>query len=422
MPKLKLTKRVIDGLPVTGARYTATDTEIAGFCVRVSARGQKVYGFRYRAGGGRNGRDRWFKIGTHGQITVDQARSVARELAVETARGGDPAATRTEKRNAPTVSEMLDRYLDEHVSKKNKASTARNAKLLCENLIRPNLGKLKAVDVTTSDVAKFHAANAGTPYQANRALAALSKAFELAEIWGLRPESSNPCKKVERFKEQARERYLTTAEFKRLGQVLNDAKRGPVSYREMYGSESPRLVNRQAVYAIQLLIFTGARVGEVLSLQWEWIDFASGRANLPDSKTGKKTLQLPHPALNVLQEIQANCGAVNCNGYVIRGGDGTDPDRPLVNIKDPWAILRRAAGLDDVRIHDLRHAFASVAVSGGLSLPLIGSLLGHRQPSTTQRYAHLSDDPQRQAANQVAAAIDAAMAGGADVLNEDTDA
>jgi integrase len=232
----------------------------------------------------------------------------------------------------------------------------------------------------------------------------------------MRPDGSNPCKNVERFKEQSRERFLTGAEFQRLGEVLAQAERAALLVAGINGKERLTRVNPQAIRAIRLLIFTGARVGEILGLRWEYIDAGNGRANLPDSKTGKKVIQLPAPALEVLATAER---PEDGRGYVIRGGDGSDPEVRLVNIKGPWGVIRQAAGLDDVRPHDLRHAFASIAVAGGLSLPMIGALLGHRETRTTQRYAHLSDDPQRAAADQIAGRISDAMRGpesGAEVV------
>ncbi|UWS03123.1 integrase arm-type DNA-binding domain-containing protein [Phaeobacter inhibens] len=414
--KVKLTKRAVDALKPSEKRFTAWDSEISGFGVRVTPSGRKTYVLKYRVGGGRSGRVRWAMIGIHGTLTPDQARETARRWASDVAAGGDPASAKSEWRNAPTVSDLLDRYLEEHVNRKNKASSARNVRMTIENIIRPSLGRLKVCDVTLNDVSRLHTHHADTPYMANRTLAALSKAFALAEVWGMRPDGSNPCKKVERFKEQSRERFLSGAEFRRLGEVLAQAERDPLRISGTEGKERLTQVNPQAIRAIRLLVFTGARVGEILGLRWEHIDKSNGRANLPDSKTGKKTIQLPAPALEVLAAAER---PEDGKGYVIRGGDGSDPEVPLVNIKGPWGAIRQAAGLDDVRPHDLRHAFASIAVAGGLSLPMIGALLGHRETRTTQRYAHLSDDPQRAAADLIAGRISDAMRGpesGAEVV------
>ena len=403
---VKLTKRTVDALKPGAERYTAWDTEIAGFGVRVAPSGKKTYVLKYRVGGGRAARVRWGSIGTHGAITPDQARDKAREWAADVAGGGDPAGDRLDRRQAPTVSKLLDDYISRRVEKKNKAKTISDVKRLVERVIRPALGKLKVADVTTADIDHFHSSQSHAPYEANRAVAFLSKAFSLAETWGMRPNYANPCRKVQRFAEKARERFLTAGEFAALSDALVRAERGELMLDNGKGKLVPAYVGAQAILTIRLLILTGARVGEVLALRWDYIDFAGGRANLPDSKTGKKVLQLAGPALDLLVLATQ---PENRKGFVIRGADGSDPEVQLVNISDPWARVRKAAGLAEVRLHDLRHAFASVAVTDGMSLPMIDALLGHREARTTQRYAHLANDPQKAAAAQVAGLISAAM-------------
>ena len=408
MATQRITKRVVDAAKPEPERQRIWDSEIAGFCLQVTPTGHKSYFYKYRVGGGRAGRVRWAKIGDHGVLTPDQARDIARRWAAEVATGGDPAETRSAQRAAPTVSELLDRYLAEHAGRKNKARTAADAERLVNKVIRPALGKLKVADVTAADVARFHGAYAATPYQANRALAVLSKALNLAELWGLRFKGTNPCQDVQRFAEEARERSLSATEFAALGAALAHAEQGPLQLPPLQPSSPERLrsVNPQAIRAIRLLIFTGARVSEILGLRWEHLDLDAGRAHLPDSKTGKKVIQLPAPALEVLATAERPASG---RGYVIRGRDGRDPEVPLVNVKDSWATICEAAGLQSLRLHDLRHAFASAAVNDGLSLPIIGALLGHRETRTTQRYAHLADDSQRLAAAQVAGRIALAM-------------
>jgi integrase len=209
--------------------------------------------------------------------------------------------------------------------------------------------------------------------------------FTLAEKWGERPDGSNPCRHVEKYSEVKRERMLSADEFSRLAEALREPGRPPY-----------------VVAAIKLLIFTGARLSEVLGLRWEWVEFERGEARLPDSKTGAKTLHLPAPALTVLAELPRVAG----NPFVIVGHvKGTHP----VNIEKPWRAIRKSAGLDNVRLHDLRHAFASVAASSGMGLPIIGKMLGHTQAATTHRYAHLASDPVKAAATAVAGHIAAAM-------------
>lgn len=396
---VKITKRAIDAVKPTGKRFTVMDTEVKGFCVRVSASGAKSYGFRYRVGGGRAGRERWMTIGAHGKVTADQAREIARRWAADAASGGDPAKERDQNRSAPTVNEFLDRYLSDHVRKHNKPKTQAEVQRQINVGIRPALGRIKVREVERSDIAKLHASMSETPYAANRALALLSKAFELAELWGLRADNTNPCRKVPRYQEKPRERFLSVSEFAKLGEAL---ARAETDLLEVDGRKRPVRVNPQAILAIRLLLFTGARVSEVLALRWEWINWEAHRAELPDSKTGAKHLVLPPPALEVLREVDRPDDEL---GFVVRGGNGKSAKVPLVNIKDPWGIIRRVAGLDDVRIHDLRHSYASVAASGGMSLPLIGGLLGHSNTATTARYAHLADDPKQAAAAKISGQI-----------------
>jgi integrase len=297
-------------------------------------------------------------------------------------------AEKIARKEAPTMAELTKRFLAEHAEAKRKVSTADEYRRLLDKVIVPALGDRKVADVARADIAKLHHANRAAPYQANRVLAILSKMFNLAERWGLRPDGSNPCRHVEKFAERKRERMLSRVELGRLGDALASFNFSPY-----------------AAAAVKLLVFTGARLGEMLGLRWDWIDFDRGEARLPDSKTGAKTLHLPPPAIAVLAELPRLDG----NPYVIAG---QKEGAALVNLEKPWRAIRKAAGLDDVRLHDLRHAFASVAASSGMGLPIIGKMLGHSQPATTARYAHLESDPVKAAAAAVAGRIAAAMAGG----------
>jgi integrase len=385
----KITHRSVEALtPTTGGEAVLRDSELAGFEVR--ARGSaKVYGIRYRFGTGRAAPMRRYTIGRHGSPwTPYTARAEARRLLGEVARGKDPAGGKAEQKAAPTVAELAEQFMTEHAEAKRKASTADEYRRLLDKIILPALSKRKVADVTRTDIAKLHHANRVAPYQANRALAVLSKMFTLAEQWGLRPDGSNPCRHVEKFAERKRERLLSADELGRLGEAL-------AAYDgSLY-----------VTAAIKLLVFTGARLGEVLGLQWQWIDFERGEVRLPDSKTGAKTVHLAPPALAVLADLPR----IEGNPHVIVGGvQGAS----LVNLEKPWRAIRKAAGLEDVRLHDLRHAFASVAAASGMGLPIIGKMLGHTQAATTNRYAHLASDPVKAAAATVAGKMAAAMSVG----------
>ena len=329
------------------------DSELNGFGVRVQKGGGKSYVLHYRVGTGRGAPRRKLTIGRHGSPWMPEtARKEAKSLLGIIEDGADPAADKLARREAPTIAELAERFHAEHAEAKRKGSTAAEYKRLLDKTILPALGKRKVADVTRANVTKLHHANREAPYQANCVLAVLSKMFNLAERWGLRSDGSNPCRHVEKFAERKRERMLSPAELARLGDALAAHSGSPY-----------------AVAAVKLLVFTGARLGEIFGLRWEWIDFERGEARLPDSKTGAA----------------------------------------LVNLEKPWRAIRQPAGLDDVRLHDLRHAFASVAASSGMGLPIIGKMLGHSQPATTARYAHLASDPVKAAAAAVAGKIAAAM-------------
>lgn len=392
----KITKRMVDGLEPNERPYVVWDSELPGFGLKVSPAGRKSYLFRYRFGGGRGGTSREPVIGTHGQLTPDEARRVAKAWSAEVASGRDPAVKRRTDRDAPRVEQLFERYLQEHACRHKKPSSVANDRRMIELHLKPLLGKKKVADVHRQDVVQLKNGLASTPYEANRAMALLSKMMNLAEAWEWRPQGTNPCQHVAKFKEEKRERFLSDDEFSRLSLALDAAEDSALL--------SPRgtPISPYAIAAIRLLILTGARRGEVLGLQWDWIDRDAGRAMLPDSKTGRKPIYLSAKVFEVLDKVSRQ----KDNPYVIVGGK---PGTHLVNLKDPWSVIRQAANLNDVRLHDLRHAFASVAVGAGMSLPLLGALLGHRNPSTTARYAHLADDPQRQAAAVVSARIDEAM-------------
>lgn len=304
-------------------------------------------------------------------------------------KGGDPAEDKAQQRKAVTVKELAERYLRDHARPKKKpASTFRDQRLI-ERFILPELGSLRVKILSRTDVARLHnKMGKDTPIQANRALGVLSKMMTLAIGWGLRSEE-NPCKYIQRFKENKRERYLSTDELAVLGKVLAE-------------TETKSRTSPYAVAAIRFLLLSGARLGEVLGLRWEWIDFERACLFLPDSKTGKKVIPLGASALELLEGLPKMAG----NPYVF---PGKAFGRPLSELKGPWERIRNKAGLDGVRIHDLRHSWASQAAAAGLSLPFIGAILGHSESSTTARYSHLANDPLKAAADMVAERITEAM-------------
>ena len=388
------------------------DEEVPGFGVRITPRrpgpsptgGVKTYVFQYKVRG--VGKAKRMTLGRVGVLMLEDARARARRHRVEVHEGGDPvealraaARARDAARTAPTVADLCERFLNEHVSEHRKRSTEAGYRSLINRHIIPALGRLKVAEVTREHVSDLHRElGQRAKIQANRALACLSKMFSLAEVWGLRPDGSNPCRHVPRYRETARERYLSSDELVRLGEVLAAAERT--------GTEPS-----SAVACIRLLLFTGARRGEIERLRWEHVDLERRILLLPDSKTGKKTIQLNAPAIEALSKVPRDD-----SGWVI---PGAQHGKPIGGLTRMWFRIRKRAGLDGVRLHDLRHTTAATLAGAGTSLRVIGALLGHRVAQTTQRYAHIADNPLREASERAGARIDAMMrrGPGADVVH-----
>ncbi|WBL32758.1 tyrosine-type recombinase/integrase [Sinirhodobacter sp. HNIBRBA609] len=372
----RLTKRSVEGLEIEAADYLVWDRDVRGFGVRVYPSGKKTYLVQYRAGR----RTRRVTIGQHGVLTTDEARGEARQLLASVARGEDPSAQRQAKRHAPTVAGLCDRFLEEYVDQHCKPTTARDYRSIIRRFIRPKLGPIAIAEVTRADVVAFHHGLRETPYQANRAATMLSKLFNLAEDWGLRQAGSNPARRIKKFREEEKKRYLSDTEQMRLGEVLAGALEE--------GSESVYVVS-----AILLLIYTGCRLSEILTLRWTYV--TSHHLELPDSKTGRRRIPLPREAYDILMELPREAG----NPFVILG---EVEGQPLVNLQKPWRRIRAQAGIDDVRLHDLRHTYASVAMKDGIDPFTLKEIMGHKNLQTTLRYAHLADDAVQRAAGSVA--------------------
>ena len=327
-------------------------------------------------------------IGQHGVLTSTEARMQAKVQLGRAAKGEDPAVDKATARRGLKFAAFTERYLSDHAATKKKASSIRMDRINLNKHILPILGDKRLDAIGRSDVVHLHHSMRNTPGAANRCLALLSKMMNLAERWGERPDSSNPCRHVEKYRENKRDRFLSADELARLGAACQRC-------------EQNGILSKSFLALVRLLIFTGARLSEIQKAKWDWIDWQSGVLRLPDSKTGAKTIMLPAPALDVLSRLVRPTG----NPYIIAG----ERHRYLVNVWKPWAELRQLGGLNDTRLHDLRHSFASVGAAGGMSLNIIGGLLGHRQTQTTSRYAHLAADPLKAAANRIAVAIAASM-------------
>jgi integrase len=369
--------------PITGNRLHR-DSELPGFALRVTAAGAKAFVLNYRI----HGLERRLTIGAFPTWSVTAARDRARELRREVDQGRDPLDERKAAREAPSVRDLWLEYDAKHLPTK-RARSAADDRSMWHTYILPALGPRKVADVTHADVDALHAGiGAVKPVRANRVIEVLRKAMNLAIRWGWRTD--NPCVGVQRNTEEKRERFLTRAEVVRLDQALNEHK------------------ERSSCDAIRMLAWTGARKSEVLKATWDMFDLDVGEWVKPASTTKQKKLHRVPISSEVVDLLKAIKAERRDEVYVFPGHPRNVPGadlepvvRPLADIKRTWAAVCAAAGIKGARIHDLRHTFASIVISEKNPLPVVGALLGHTQAQTTQRYAHLYDDPLRQAVGAV---------------------
>jgi integrase len=376
----RLTEAAVKRLPAPakGNRITY-DPALPGFGVRVTAAGHRAFVLTYW---NRAGRQRRYTIGSFPDWSVTGAREEARQLKRQIDQGGDPLAELEAERGAPTVNNLIERFLEEHVSRK-RLSTQADYRIAIERHIRPAIGNKKVAEVSWADVDALHRklTKTGKPTQANRVAAVSSKMFALAIRWRLRLD--NPAKGIERNPETKRKRYATPAELQRLMPALD------------------RHPDQQGADIFRLCMLTGCRSHEAMSARWDQIKIAAGTWIKPGSTTKQRTdhvVPLSAPAKQLLAELRQRT-----NSEWVFPADSKPGHR--VTIAKSWRLLCKAAKISGLRVHDLRHSFASQLVSQGASLPLIGALLGHTQAQTTARYAHLFDDPQRAAVERVGAVI-----------------
>jgi integrase len=423
MADQRITKRIVNGLRPQAREFAVWDAKLPGFGVRVRPSGAMSYVVVYRAGSGRSAPVRRFTIASVGKAAPEAARRRAKAILGSVAHGQDPAGDKATERSAVTIAALADRFLSEHVEQKRKPGTVVFYRHLIEKIIKPEFGVTKSDKLTRAQVAKLHGKLKATPFQANRVLAVIGSMYAFAGRGGIVAEGFNPARRIEQFKEHRRERFLTGRELERLGSAIREAETTGIPWRADKGKPKakhlPKLRNRfttiapSAAAAIRLLLFTGCRLREILHLQWHQVDPERGLLFLADSKSGRKAVILNAPALAVL------AGLDRLGSYVV---PGDNPDKPRADLKRPWEAVARRAGLSEVRLHDLRHTYASFGAGGGLGLPIIGKLLGHTQASTTQRYAHLDADPLRRASESIGGRIAAALDGqqGRSVLKFET--
>ena len=379
-----LSKRVLDRLSVNGKDAIFWDRDLAGFGIRVYPSGKKVFVVQTRA----FGRSKRVTLGRYPELTPEAARKNANSVIARIKKGQPPVPP--EAAPVPTVADLAERYQREYVEMHCKSATVSHYRLMLRKHIVPALGERLVADVEYKDILSFHNGLHHMPTVANRAADILVKMFNLADAWGWRPSGTNPCRGVSRFKVEKHERFLTREELYRLGQALRAAP-------------AERLASTHAAAAIRLLVLTGCRRNEILGLRWDDLNFETGEMRLRDSKTGARMVPLPPKSTEILAALPRTLD----NPWVF---PGRKKGARLVNLNDSWDRVRKRAGLKGVRLHDLRHTYASRALALGESLPMIGDLLGHRKVNTTARYAHLARDSVRDSSAKVAADIGARIA------------
>jgi len=385
---MKFTRKNLESIKVTDKRQAFFDDDQPGLAIKVSESGRISFYYTYRAGKGRAAMKKWVHIGTYPAWTPENARQKAKELAAQVILGSDPANAIKSAKNVVTVADTIQIFVEQHVSVKLKPASQRLYKGIISNHIIPVLGKIKVNELQHKEVAKLHHDLREAPYMANRTAAVLSKFFNWCEKNGYRERNNNPAEDLEKYKENKRMEFLKIEDIEAIGQSLT-------------ALEALGKVSLMPAAALRLLLLTGARLEEILSLKWPYLDLDASLANLPDSKTGFKVLHLPLSAVEILRSLP------RFNSEYVFPSDSKSGH--LASIRKPWAAVCAHARLSGWRLHDLRHAFASAAVNSGASLPMIGALLGHKNSSTTARYAHVAVNPAHKIAQDTGAEISKAL-------------
>lgn len=379
----KLTKKLVESSLPKEKDYIVWDDEIKGFGCRILPSGRRTYVFHYTSPITK--KYSYLKIGVHGNCTVDLARDKAKKWCAEIAQDIDPKeqkkAKAFEQKKSISFTDFWEIFTDKYIREHHKPSTIVKNKSRIKKDILPFFGSKKIAEIERRDILAFKDSLSHIKGNCTKCLTLLSTAFDQAELWGYRDSNSNPCKGVPKSPDKKMERFLTAFELKKLEGILESMA---------FSQSSP-----YTVAAIWLLIFTGCRLSEILTLQWEGVHLEDGHLYLKDSKVGVRTIPLSEKAKQIFLPLQKQEG----NPYVFCGNI---PGKPLVNIRGTWRKVRTLAGIPDVRIHDLRHSFASFALKQGIDLYTVSKLLGHKNIATTTRYAHLELDHLKEATNKVA--------------------
>jgi integrase len=383
----RLTQAFVDTAPVTGRDHIFFDSQLPGLGLRITPTGTKIFVAQAYVAK----RKRRITIGVSPDISLAKARIEAAQVLAAMRRGVDPTADQKARLRAAaaqsiTIRELSERWLTEFVIPKLKPRTVADYKELLTLHILPALGNLTVAEIDREHIEKRHIDMQKTPRRANYTLATIKGLLSFSVRRGLR--AANPAANIAPYREQKRERFLSEQEIGAAAEGISKA-------------ETDGVIGPLAATGLRLALFTGARSGEITSIRWDNIDWERRLIRLPDSKTNEpRTIHLSDAAIETLRTTP------HVGPYVVAG---SRPGTAYKNLTRAWARARRYAGLDDVRLHDLRHSYASLAASRGISLHMIGKLLGHKDPGTTQRYAHLARDAVQAVNDELGAVMQAAI-------------
>lgn len=386
----RLTKKIAAAATGNGKLQYIWDSEVNGFGMIITPAGCKSLILNYRNA---DNRARRKTIGKYGQLTIEKAREIAKELCFRIAKGEDPVEEEGLRREQPNFKEVAERFMEEHSAVRNREATHNSNRQKLDSMLLPFFGNMKIRSISHRDVVEFMSKHKDRPIGANRAIGALSSMLSKAEVWQLRDRNTNPCFGIEKYPENKRERFLSEKEFAALELAMQDAERKL--------TESPYMLAM-----LRIMMHTGCRPGEAKNLRWDYIDLENKLIRLPKEATKEKRPKnlFITPAI---EGIFKGLKRIEGNPYVVVSEKATG--QRLTCTKKAWDRIKKAAGITtELHLHDLRHSHASVANSLGYSLPMIGALLGHTQAQTTLRYAHLATDQLRKAAEDISAKIAAA--------------
>lgn len=382
MPLMKLTKSVLDAATPCEKDYELRDTITPGFLCKVTPTGRKVFMLAYRTNWGERRKP---AIGKFGELTVDEARSIAKDMLAGVRRGEDPSAAKLAMRQAPTVAQLCEQFIEEYSRSRNKPRTVQTYEGLINRHIVPNLGRMKVPEVSRADITAFMCSMSSTPVNANRAVGCLRKMFNMAEVWEYRPDGSNPCRHVPKYPENGKTRLITTDELSRIYAYLDHA--------DAEGLEHPTLT-----LAIRLQFEFAARMSEILGLRWDWIDYENRRVVWPDSKTG-----------DISKPLSLEAYRLFTTAYRFEGSPYVCPS--IFNAAEPmtehtyykgWRRILERAGVPHVGTHGIRHRSVTDIANSGVPVKIGMALTAHKTVQMFMRYVHTEDDPIRAAANRVA--------------------